>query len=122
MKTIYRFLRITHIWILLLPTVTGSLGTLSNQAVKIANHDRFPVLVNDKKLQDAQPDSEGFLDDEHIVMTSKTHLNALADIWDFNSEGTCSIGDELIDLGAWLDGFCLWIFLALVAQKLYSSA
>ena len=95
-------------------------------------------MVNDKKLVEmttpSDPDSapvqpEAFrstvilkddvvmLDDVHCVMTSKTHLNLLADIFDMK-DGIYSIGDFLLILGGWLLGFAPFVFLFDVARKL----
>jgi len=82
------------------------LGTASNQAVKIANHDKFPVLDNGYHYQ---VNDDGMMDDEHCVMTSETRLNALADIFDFEGK-TLSIGDMLLNLGDWLREVGYWAF------------
>jgi hypothetical protein len=61
---------------------------------------------------------EGFLDDTHVIMSTQTHLNWLADVWDFKSEGTYSIGDFLLMFGGWLLPFALPIWLFEVVRKL----
>ncbi len=135
-------LRVTALWIILLPIVIGYAGILSNQAVLFANNDRFPVMYNDYKIskrvvqlsevvngedQDAAQQAnfdlialqaQGFLDTTHVVMTSKTHLNILADIFDFKSEGIESVGDVLIDFGAWLWIFAPYMWLFEAARRL----
>jgi hypothetical protein len=107
-----------------------------------ANHDKFPVMWNDYKVDEyrleilkatasededvalkAQFDlealeNEGFLDDTHVLMSHETHLNWLADVWDFKSEGTYSIGDFLLMFGGWLLPFALPIWLFEVVRKL----
>src|ERR1700675_4283495 len=45
-KPMMHFLRKTSLWILLLPAALGGIGAASNQLVLIANHDRFPVMIN----------------------------------------------------------------------------
>jgi Family of unknown function (DUF5317) len=104
------------IWILCLPFLVGGLGTISNQAVLIANHDKFPVLVDEYKRA-RNSGKDGMIDDTHCIMTKDTHLNALGDIFDMRNEGTTSIGDILIDLGDWLKGICWWVWLALYIPR-----
>ena len=113
------------LWMLLIPTTITYLGVVSNQLVLITNGNRFPVLVNDKKIgKYGGVESGGMLggdDDLHCRMTPKTHLNALADIFD-EKDGTASIGDFLIEGGENIAYYCylLWVFL--VCSKLLSSA
>ena len=111
------FFRKTFLWLLLLPYAGIYLGAASNQLVLWANNDTFPVKVNAVKMAkmvdatSSLPDGTVMLDDIHCLMTSKTHLNILADNWDFH-DGIESIGDLLIEWGYWLTGFCpfIWIF------------
>lgn len=131
--------RVSALWILLLPYGVYTLGAASNQAVLIANHDTFPVLVNDTKLADFRkpakvvslddilgppmrpqpsPVDDGMIDDVHCRMTSKTHLNFLADIFDLKSEGIYSIGDFLIMLSEWLSTFTFYVWGFSVIRKL----
>jgi len=56
------------------------------------------------------------IDDSHCVMTSKTHLNFLADVFDFGS--IYSIGDFSLMLGEWLFGFAPFLFAFDVVRKL----
>jgi len=53
----------------------------------------------------------GMIDDTHCLMTSKTHLNFLADVFD-RGNGIYSIGDFLLSLSEWLGAFSLaiWVF------------
>ncbi len=113
-----RFLRETYLWVLLLPFALQFVGAASNQAVLIANHDKFPVMVNDTVRDIMQPDANGLIDKEHCVMTAQTHLNFLADIFDFHTAWV-SIGDLLLDLGAWLGTFCPFVWGFAVIRKLY---
>ena len=131
------FFRVTFLWILLLPVAFIFVGAASNQVVLIANHDKFPVMLNATKLnkflvRSSETDesqhktvqhfgyfsavSDGMIDDVHCVMTSETHLNFLADIFDLGS--IYSIGDGLLELGEWLGGFCQFVWLAIVILKL----
>ena len=137
------FLRTTSLWILLLPVVLTITGAASNQLVLIANRDTFPVLVNDKKLQEmtapegsteeptsdapkvhevfstmpaVEADNTVYLDDVHVVMTHSTHLNFLADVFDLRS--IYSIGDFFIIAGSWLQGFALFVYVYAVTSKL----
>lgn len=113
-----RFLRSTALWILLLPYAATFVGAASNQLVLIANHDKFPVLANSVKLEAMGYDAANeMIDDTHCVMTHQTHLNAFADIFDFN-DGIYSVGDLLIMTGGWLSGFCIYIWVVVAAYKL----
>lgn len=110
------------LWILLAPWAAIYLGASSNQLVLIANHDKFPVMFNAGKiarLESIGPD--GLLDDVHCLMTHQTHLNALADIFDLK-DGMYSIGDGLLTLGEWLNGFCCYVWIALVIWRLRAYA
>ena len=139
-----RLLCSSFLWVLLLPWACVGLGAASNQAVLIANHDKFPVMVNAIKLKgmlapkpkvSAEPfgdldpgptpeetkvDPDGMIDETHCVMTHYTHLNALADIFDLK-EGIYSIGDFLIIRGSDLQDFCPYVFLALVVKKCWDA-
>lgn len=106
------------LWVLLLPYAFIGVGAASNQLVEIANHGKFPVLLNEAARVRLNPDVNGLLDKEHCVMTDETHLNALADIFHLDS-GWVSVGDFLIDLGEWLDGFCFYVWIALATKSLY---
>ena len=140
MNLVRRFLCSSFLWILLAPYIVTGLGAASNQAVLIANHDKFPVMVNAVKLDEytgpkidivtvltgtpsaekPKPTDATYIDDVHIVMTSDTHLNALADIFDFHS-AIYSIGDFGLMLGEWMSGFCPFVFLALVFNKCWNT-
>jgi hypothetical protein len=151
------FLRKTALWILLLPTAIWGIGVASNQAVLIANHDKFPVMINSARAQNlelrqfiayqkametlndpkAKPEDwqkaglvaeeikieheTGMLDEVHCIMTPETHLNALADIFDFH-DATYSIGDGLLTLGEWLGTFCMFIWGFLMVDKARKTA
>ena len=131
-----QFLCKTSLYILALPLLLTVLGAASNQAVLIANHDTFPVMLNDKKIsmmderraeqeikfvhpQPAMEDVDGtvMLDDVHCVMTHKTHLNFLADIFDLK-DGIYSVGDFGLMLGDWFWAFAPFIFVFDVTRKL----
>lgn len=120
----FRFLRSTALWILLLPYASIFLGAASNQLVLNANGDTFPVRVNAVKVhkyasEDAAlgPDGTIYLDDTHVVMTSQTHLNWMADILDFH-DGTYSVGDLLVEFGGWLQTFSIYVWIAVVCGRL----
>ena len=137
----FNFFRKTSLYILAVPVLFTLLGAASNQVVLIANHDTFPVMVNDKKLAEMTETKEKFpvmelklhkvfkptpaqekndavmLDDVHCAMTSKTHLNALADIFDLK-DAIYSIGDFMLMLGEWLGSFTFAIFVFDVVRKL----
>ena len=122
MNKFRKLLRSSCLWILLTPYIVLGLGAASNQAVLIANHDKFPVMLNARKLDKIlsssaeadlltilvikpkpflpAPDPDGMIGDVHCVMTKSTHLNALADVFDLGS--IYSIGDFGLYLGQWL--------------------
>lgn len=137
MKTMFSFLRKTALWIALLPFVAGFTGAAANQAVSAANHGRFPVLWNDYviaqyalKIEVATHSKDqaqalqakfdqvalqnGFLDDEHVLMTNDTHLNFLAD-WISLGSYTYSLGDGLLAIAeqSWKYMLLLWSFVAI---------
>ncbi len=107
---------------LAVPALFYFLGAASNQAVLYANHDTFPVLVNEYKAKTADtiklPDGTVMLDPTHCVMTKDTRLNYLADIIDLRTEGIYSVGDGAIMLGEWMFTFTpyLWAY-ALLTKK-----
>lgn len=109
----------------MLPYAVTFVGAGLNQLVLVANHDTFPVLINSRlanKLASTDgvqsaPDGTVMLDTVHCEMTSKTHLNFLADIIDLK-DATYSAGDGLVYLGEYLQTFCPFVFLALVCDRL----
>lgn len=125
MSRIASFFRKTALWIILLPIACSFVGAASNQLVLWANNDTFPVKVNLAKLQKFSgdsvilPDGTVMMDDTHCLMTSKTHLNILADNWDFH-DSIESIGDMLIDFGGWLWGFMPFVWGTVVIARLDS--
>lgn len=130
-----KFLKKTHLWILALPLALSLMGAASNQAVLNANHDKFPVEVNTFKEEilvykmqadwkDATaaagvdlPLPEGMIDDTHCVMTSKTRLNWLADVFDMK-DGIYSIGDFMLMLGSLIWGFAPFVWGYAVIRQL----
>lgn len=117
LQGIGKLLRGTMLWVVLLPYAATGIGAASNQLVLIANHDKFPVLLNERARARFEPDANGLIDNRgHCVMTKATHLNALADIFDL--DGWYSIGDFLLMIGDWLRGFCIFVWMALVINKL----
>jgi hypothetical protein len=137
MRRFVRFLTVTYLWILLIPYPFIVLGNVSNQAVLYANNDTFPVRTNETRvflalksdpdllqlnidMHTADPDSPVMLDIMHCVMTKKTHLNLLADNFDFHTE-TVSIGDLLINFGYWLASFTPYLFAAFAIRRLVDN-
>jgi len=136
-----KFLRKTALWILLAPAVIFGAGIASNQLVLTANHDTFPVMWNAYRVfqyrlslevqkngedEDASMqaqaalialDSAGMIDDIHCIMTSRTHLNWLADVFDMH-DATYSIGDFLLALGEWLWALAPFIWAFEVIRRL----
>ncbi len=131
-----KFLRKTALWIIAIPLLCLFLGVASNQAVLVANHDKFPVMWNDAKVnlyrleatkaaEDGDENAEvalvllehGYLDDTHCLMSKDTHLNFLADWIDMKS-ATYSPGDELIELGEAGLNYAPWIWATVVIGRL----
>ena len=119
----FKFLRKTSLYLLAAPLLVTFLGIASNQVVLIANHDKFPVMLNQQKIQvftKEQPaevsDNVVMLDNVHCVMTSDTHLNFLADVFDLGD--IYSIGDFLLMLGGWAFSFAPFLFVFDVIRKL----
>lgn len=133
-----RLLSFAYLWILALPLFFTFLGAASNQAVIAANHDRFPVMVNERKLKTIEkretdednvladiggligikltpppPPDDGMIDDVHCVMTPETHLNFLADWIDLN-DAIYSPGDLLLYLGSYLQPISFPIWFAII--------
>lgn len=134
------FLRKTALWILLAPAVVFGVGLFCNQAVLVANNDQFPVMWNSYKVKgyeraveavveededtaaEAQADldalwSEGFIDDTHVVMSKKTHLNFLGD-WIDLKEATYSPGDALLEAGEFGLTYAPAVWLTVAVQRL----
>lgn len=112
------YLRKTFLWILLLPYALGFLGAASNQLVLVANHGKFPVMLNPRWNTNQQPDSDGMIDDVHCVMSAETHLNLLSDIFNFH-HGILSVGDLLL---GWSDDMLpytwgIWLGLILYRRE-----
>ena len=120
MRKLAAFFRVTFLWILLLPYFFTFVGAASNQAVLIANGDKFPVLLNIVKQHEYDVDANGFLDATHCLMTKNTHLNALEDIFDFHTD-IYSVGDLLLETGDWLGSFCTFVWGAFAIAKLHKG-
>jgi hypothetical protein len=107
-----------------LPLVLNIGGTLSNQAVLYANHDTFPVRINFVKAEEWSPkavqldDGTVMLDNTHCLMTPNTHLNLLADNFDFHDRIE-SLGDLMIEFGQWLWNFAPYVWGFAVTDKLW---
>ena len=109
------------LWLVLLPTVLSFAGAVSNQLVLYANNDKFPVMVNQRHLNrfvEDGADADGMMDDVHCVMTHQTHLNFLADIFDFHSN-IKSIGDLLMDWSNDYGVLAYVIWVTLACKKLW---
>lgn len=112
-------LRKAVLGVLLLPYITFGAGMFSNQAVLIANHSKFPVRVQDSWfIAYGNPVvAEGeTIDAVHSRMTDDDHLKLLADIFVFGPR-ILSIGDLLMDAGAWMTSYSPVIALCLFAFK-----
>jgi hypothetical protein len=127
----FKFLRKTLLYIVLAPYMIFGLGAASNQLVIIANNNTFPVRINPFKLSGSaltviEPSpaySHGttLMDEEHCVMTEHTHLNWLADNFDFNSEGIWSVGDLLIVLSQWMLPFSFPVWVGAFFRKVLAE-
>lgn len=113
-KTI-RFILKTYLWLWALPYALILLGAASNQIVLVANHGKFPVMMNSVQAREATPD--GMLDRYHCLMTEDTHLNAMADIFKLGP-AIESIGDLSLDLADFIQPFTLAAWATLVIRKL----
>jgi hypothetical protein len=142
----FKLLKKLPYWYLIaIPLLSLGLGAASNQAVLIANGDKFPVMVNAEKIHKAcapaidadplsalirnimhtetakDPDPNSctnggvFLDGVHTIMQPKDHLKFLADIFDLGS--IYSIGDFGIILGSWMWDWSLSAWVVLVLRK-----
>lgn len=135
-KTMKKFFKKTFLWVFAIPFLSLLLGASLNQLVLFANNDRFPVMMNSAKINEyklqlekaAQAEDEqaifflealqyGYLDDVHIIMTPRTHLNFLAD-WIDLKDATYSPGDLLISLGETGLGYAPVVWIVLVTGRL----
>jgi hypothetical protein len=144
-----KYLRKFPYWYLLvIPILLFGLGVASNQAVLVANHGKFPVMLNASWMSKMctippAPDTDDeetlaeykaavaaipasscrkggeMIDRTHSVMGPNSHLKALSDI--FPLDGIYSIGDGMIYLGEWLLEYTPLMWLALALRKLYRS-
>jgi hypothetical protein len=112
MRAFVSFFRASFLWVLLLPTAVSYVGEYSNQLVLWANHDTFPVYMRSSAAIKLLPDEQG-----HVLMSSETHLNILADVFDVG-DGWESIGDKFLATGAWLHIFCPYMYILLVTRQL----
>jgi hypothetical protein len=122
------YVRASFLWLLLLPFALQFGGAASNQLVLIANDDKFPVMVNEAKLEsfladlpkapEQTPLPIGMLDDVHCVMTDSTRLNFLADIFDLK-DAVYSIGDLMLMAGEQSEQACIlfWMVIMLYKEK-----
>jgi len=69
---------------------------------------------------EVKKEDDGMLDDVHCVMTSKTHLNFLADVFDLK-EAIYSVGDFLLMLGEWLWSFVPIVWVTLILKKVWDE-
>jgi hypothetical protein len=135
-----KLFRASCLWILLGPYVIFGLGAASNQAVLIANHGKFPVMMNARQLDKIRHPgdlsniinqllgenpiptvaNDYMIDDVHCVMTKDTHLNFLADIFN-QKDGIYSIGDFVLDLSEWLMGWTPFVWGVTLIGKAYRS-
>jgi hypothetical protein len=113
-----RMLRVTMLWVLLLPYLLLYTGASFNQVAIISNGDCMPVLINPVKLREwrAPGMPEGMIDNRHCVMNSATHFKLLSDIIDLKGL-IASVGDLLIWLSMLLMPFTPYVWGALIVYK-----
>jgi Family of unknown function (DUF5317) len=122
-----KFLRKTFLYIFAIPILFIFLGAASNQIVLIANHDKFPVLINEAKVAKYNaengvltlPDGTIMLDEVHCVMSDKTHLNFLADVIDVGDIE--SVGDLSLEFGGFLWPLAPYVWGVAVISKIYEK-
>lgn len=122
------FLRKFPYWYLLvIPALLFGLGLASNQLVLLANHGKFPVMMNELIYetfckaasgipQNACGNGGQFLDPVHSVMGPNSHLKFLADIFPIG-DVSYSIGDVFLFLSELLFKFTPAMWLALTIRK-----
>lgn len=121
--TIVNTLIVTNLWIALSPFVLIYVGTALNQLCLIANHDKFPVMANTRKVQmhreagDLKPGEGDMIDSIHCLMSKQTRLNFLGDIFDFQDE-TDSPGDLMIQSGNFTEPYAIVVWMVLAAKRL----
>lgn len=118
----FKLLARTRLWIPAIPFALIFFGAAANQAVFIANHDTFPVMMNLRsEIRTATPPvlpgAPEMVDDNHAVMSNTSRLRFLADIFDFG-DGRYSVGDLLIEAGEWLRPFLLFLWVFWAASKI----
>jgi hypothetical protein len=114
------YVRKALLCLILLPYALYVLGAASNQLVIVANHGKFPVMENpawvSHDLAAGNLTEDGMTDDVHCIMTPETHLNFLADVFDFRDKIE-SIGDLLIDSGSLIHDYSFFILAGLILFK-----
>lgn len=110
----WRTFKRLKLYILAIPAFCFVLGAGLNVAVKIANNDKFPVMINAEKSKD-ETHPRGYaagemMDEKHVVMSSNDRLKFLADVIDIG--GIYSIGDGLVNIGqyGWTFAPFIWIY------------
>jgi len=108
------------LWLVLLPYVFTGAGVASNQLVLIANHGKFPVMMNPRLIAQLPPDADGMIDEIHCVMTHATRLNFLADVFFMRGKGVYSVGDALLLAGVSLS-VCKFVWFGLILYRLHNE-
>ena len=104
------------LFVLTIPFMFSVAGGAMNQAVLIANGGKFPVMLNENVVKLDKIDGE-YLDEIHCLMSDKTKLNFLADIFDTHVR-VISPGDILIELGDLLLTYSFTVWATLVVVEL----
>jgi len=113
-------LRKTFLALILLSYALGFTGAALNQLVIIENGGKFPVLENSawvaRDVEKGTLTEDGMTDNVHCLMTKDTHLNLLADLFNFG-DGIYSIGDLMMMAGDSLQSNALMIGFVIVLFK-----
>lgn len=112
------------LYIVAIPTLCIVFGAGLNQIVLIANHDKFPVMVNhDKTVTEDSPEGLNpgdMMDHDHVVMSDTDHFRFLSDIFDLGS--IYSVGDGFIELGEYLSSFAWFVWIYAICRKIQDDA
>lgn len=107
------------LYIVAIPVFCIVFGAGLNQIVMIANHDKFPVMVNrDKTKSEDIPEGLApgdMMDGEHVVMSDSDKLKFLADIFDLGN--IYSVGDGFIELGEYGLSFAPFVWVYAICRK-----
>lgn len=138
MKFLSNLRKFPYLWLIAVPVLSIFLGAASNQVVLVANHGKFPVMINDAfyaKFCTIPPDADPeliamippiaclkggqMIDEVHSIMGPNSHLKLLSDIFPLG-DAIYSVGDGLINFGSWMLTFSPIAWLFLTMRRLYN--